>query len=137
MKEYIYGFVLFLISIVIASVLGPVAFIYTIIRSLVRLSRTEMQMLFGRLFYFMAYSIDQFGNVIGQYLFNDTLITKDSTYKFGNPDVTISAVLGMNKKNKTLSKLGTYICNILNYIDPNHVEKAADSEIINRKQRWK
>jgi hypothetical protein len=137
MKKYIYGFVLFLISIVIASVLGPVAFIYTIIRSLVRLSRTEMQMLFGRLFYFMAYSIDQFGNVIGQYLFNDTLITKDSTYKFGNPDVTISAVLGMNKKNKTLSKLGTYICNILNYIDPNHVEKAADSEIINRKQRWK
>ena len=137
MKKYIYGFVLFLISIVIASVLGPVAFIYTIIRSLVRLSRTEMQMLFGRLFYFMAYSIDQFGNVIGQYLFNDTLITNDSTYKFGNPDVTISAVLGMNKKNKTLSKLGTYICNILNYIDPNHVEKAADSEIINRKQRWK
>ena len=137
MKKYIYGFVLFLISIIIASVLGPVAFIYTIIRSLVRLSRTEMQMLFGRLFYFMAYSIDQFGNVIGQYLFNDTLITNDSTYKFGNPDVTISAVLGMNKKNKTLSKLGTYICNILNYIDPNHVEKAADSEIINRKQRWK
>ena len=137
MNRYIFGFVLFVISAIIASVLGPVAFVYTILRSIFRMSRTELQMLFGRLFYFMAYSIDQFGNVIGQYLFNDTLITKDSTYKFGNPDVTISAVLGMNKKNKTLSKLGTYICNILNYIDPNHVEKAADSEIINRKQRWK
>jgi len=137
MNRYIFGFVLFVISAIIASVLGPVAFVYTILRSIFRMSRTELQMLFGRLFYFMAYSIDQFGNVIGQYLFNDTLISRNSTYKFGNPDVTISAVLGMNKKNKTLSKLGTYICNILNYIDPNHVEKAADSEIINRKQRWK
>jgi len=137
MNRYIFGFVLFVISAIIASVFGPVAFVYTILRSIFRMSRTELQMLFGRLFYFMAYSIDQFGNVIGQYLFNDTLITRNSTYKFGNPDVTISAVLGMNKKNKTLSKLGTYICNILNYIDPNHVEKAADSEIINRKQRWK
>ena len=137
MNRYIFGFVLFVISAIIASVLGPVAFVYTILRSIFRMSRTELQMLFGRLFYFMAYSIDQFGNVIGQYLFNDTLISRNSTYKFGNPDVTISAVLGMNKKNKTLSKLGTYICNVLNYIDPNHVEKAADSEIINRKQRWK
>lgn len=137
MNKYIYGFVLFLISVIIASILGPIAFIYTVIRSIIKLSVTEIEMLFGRLFYFMAYSIDQFGNVIGQYLFNDTLITKDSTYKFGNPDVTISAVLGMNKKNKTLSKLGTYIADILNWIDPNHVEKAADSEILNRNQRWK
>jgi hypothetical protein len=137
LDKYIYGPFLFLISIPIISVIGPIAFVYTIIRSIVKLSSVEIQMLFGRLFYFMAYSVDQFGNVLGQYLFNDTLITKDSTYKFGNPDVTISAVLGMNKKNKTLSKMGTYIANILNWIDPNHVEKAADSEIINRKQRWK
>lgn len=136
MNRYIFGFVLFFISVLILSVLGPIAFVYTVVRSIIRLSRTELQMLFGRLFYFMAYAVDQFGNVIGQYLFNDTLI-KINGYKFGNPDETISAVLGMNKKNKTLSKLGTYICNILNYIDPNHVEKAADSEIINRKQRWK
>lgn len=137
MNKYVFGFVLFIVSVLLTSIFAPIALIYTVLRSIYKLSVTEYEMLFGRLFYFMAYSIDQFGNVVGQYLLNDTLITKKSTYKFGNPDVTISAVLGMNKKNKTLSKLGTYICNILNYIDPNHVEKAADSEILNRKQRWK
>lgn len=135
--KYIYGFVLYLVALVIISIIGPIAFIYTVLKSVITLSRTEVEMLFGRLFYYMAYSIDQFGNVLGQYLFNDTLITKDSEWKFGHPDVTISAILGMNKKYKTLSKLGTYICNTLNWLDPNHVEKAADSEILNRNDRWK
>ena len=56
---------------------------------------------------------------------------KKNGYKFGNEDVTISHVLGVNKLNKTLTWTGAALSWLLNTIEKDHVEKAIenDSEI--------
>lgn len=73
----------------------------------------------------IAISIDQLGNVVMANLMNDTLI-KDDGHKFGDPDETISMVLGLNKKEKSLTNIGINIADILNKIEKNHVEKAIE-----------
>lgn len=72
----------------------------------------------------IAISLDKLGNVICQHLLNLTLIQKNG-FKFGSHMQTVSHVLGVNFKDKTLSKLGLWICNRLDSIDKNHVENAS------------
>tara|TARA_B110001452_G_scaffold62418_1_gene49150 strand:- start:871 stop:1254 length:384 start_codon:yes stop_codon:yes gene_type:complete len=70
-------------------------------------------------FYAWAVSIDQLANVVCKDLFNSTLIKK-SGCEFGNPDETISSVIGKNKLKNNLTKTGTGLDWILNKLDPNH-----------------
>ena len=72
-----------------------------------------------------AIHIDIFGNKNLRTLFNLTLITENSQYKFGETEVTISAVLGYNEKHETLTKTGHYVVSLLNKIEENHCYKAA------------
>ena len=51
-------------------------------------------------------------------------------YRFGNRHQTVSAIFGKNKRAKTLFGLDKDIADTLNAIEPNHVEKAADLDII-------
>ena len=73
----------------------------------------------------MAISIDQKGNVIMSVLFND-ILRKSGGHRFGDPDETISMVLGINKRDNTLTWLGSFIAKILNKIEKDHVEKSID-----------
>ena len=73
----------------------------------------------------IAISIDQLGNVVMANLMNDTLI-KDNGHKFGDPDETISMVLGLNKREKSLTNMGIRIADILNKIEKDHVDKAIE-----------
>lgn len=82
----------------------------------------------NRYFIDIAKSIDKFGNVLCQYLFNVLLINKNG-YKFGNTSETISSVLGKNYKEKTLTITGLFISKVLNKLDPNHVIKSIDNSI--------
>jgi hypothetical protein len=119
-----FGILLFFISLVILFLISPIAFVYAILKPIFQIV--------SRLMYFLAYSIDQLGNVLAATLFNDILIKGKGRYKFGNPDITISAVLGENKHRGTLTSLGAWLCKVLNWIDKNHVEKARDEEILER-----
>lgn len=76
-------------------------------------------------FYDLAYSIDQLGNVACQHAFNKWLIS-DTGYSFGNPDETISSVVGKNKRFGTLTKSGRLLERILHLLDPNHSEDAIE-----------
>ena len=78
----------------------------------------------------VAYGIDQLGNVVCADLLNLTLIKyKKGGYRFGNPDETISSVLGKNYKLGTLTLIGKILDNILNLIDKNHsVNSIEDDE---------
>jgi hypothetical protein len=71
----------------------------------------------------VAISYDQLGNVLGGPLFN-LILKKQGGRPFGDSDETISYVLGKNKRINKLTRLGTWIADGLNKIDPNHVEKA-------------
>ncbi len=113
------GFILLVIAVLMSIVLYPLGWIYSIITF-----RGSFKKL-GAWWYVMAISVDQLGNVVMSTLFNDILIKKYG-YEFGNEDLTVSAVLGINKQMGTLTKLGKFIADVLNKIDPNHVEKAIE-----------
>lgn len=115
------GFILLLIAVLMSIVLYPLGWIYSLITF-----RMSIKRLNGYLFV-MALSVDQLGNVVMSTMFNDIMIKKYG-HKFGDEDQTISMVLGVNKAMGTLTKLGKLIADILNKIDPNHVEKAIEKD---------
>jgi 8-oxo-dGTP diphosphatase len=108
------GFVLLFVAALLSVILYPIGLLY----SLFRPQRNEQA-------YQIAYSIDQLGNVVMKDAFNKWLI-KDKGYKFGNPDETVSSVLGKNKQAKTLTKSGKFLDKILNWLDNGHSVKSIE-----------
>src|SRR5680860_1506515 len=115
------GVLLFLISIVLLTVTGPIGFVYGLLHSLF----TKGIKGIGEYLLKIAISFDQLGNVIMQHLLN-TLWVKKGRYNFGNRDETISSALGRNKKLGTLTGLGNNIDKLLDDIDPNHSLNSID-----------
>lgn len=115
------GILLTLIALIVLIVILIPSLVIGMIISLINHSG-------NRYFINIAKAIDHFGNVLCQYLFNLIFINKNG-YKFGNIDETLSSVLGKNYRDKTLTKLGLLICNILDKIDPNHVTNSIDNNI--------
>lgn len=97
------------------GLLSPLLFVYGLIRSIFR---WELRQYLKQI----AIVLDVFGNVVGQYAFNDTL--QRSGYKFGSRKDTISHALGENEQAGTLTRLGKLIGTILNTLDKNHLKKA-------------
>ncbi|MUH34820.1 NUDIX hydrolase [Zobellia amurskyensis] len=115
------GALLFLISIVLLLITGPLGFVYGIFHSLFTRGIKGV----GEYLLKIAISIDQLGNVMMQHLMN-ILWTNKNGYKFGNRDETISSALGRNKKLGTLTAAGRLIDKILDIIDPNHSLNSID-----------
>lgn len=65
-------------------------------------------------FWKVVVSVDQFINVLIAPILNCFF---ELDYPFGDPDETISSVLG---KNQDSSEISRYICNMLDKLDPNH-----------------
>ncbi|CAM4074712.1 NUDIX domain-containing protein [Zobellia nedashkovskayae] len=115
------GALLFLISIILLLITGPLGFVYGIFHSLFTRGIKGV----GEYFLKIAISIDQLGNVMMQHLMN-ILWTDKNGYKFGNRDETISSALGRNKKLGTLTAAGRLIDKILDIIDPDHSLNSID-----------
>tara|TARA_R110001632_G_scaffold125931_3_gene239427 strand:- start:1747 stop:2100 length:354 start_codon:yes stop_codon:yes gene_type:complete len=113
------GFILLIIAILMSVILFPLGWLYSLFTF--KLSIRKLSGYFKAI----AISIDQLGNVVMANLMNDTLI-KDNGHKFGDPDETISMVLGLNKREKSLTNMGIRIADILNKIEKDHVEKAIE-----------
>jgi hypothetical protein len=128
--KYISGVLLFFTAVFLAFIIMPFGFAYGIIKNLLLFKGKTLLLAINSIFYAIAYSIDQLGNVVCKFLFNDTMI-KNEGYKFGDPDKTISYVLGINKEKDTLTGFGGLIVAIIHCIDPYHVEKAVKNDQIN------
>lgn len=115
------GLLLFIVSVVLLILTGPLGFLYGILHSLF----TKGFRGIGEYLLKIAVSIDQLGNVLMQHLLNVLWIKKEG-YKFGNRDETISSALGRNKKLGTLTRFGILIDKILDKIDPNHSLNSID-----------
>jgi len=113
------GFVLLLLAVFLSIIFYPVGWLYSLVTF-----RASIKKL-GNYWFVMAVGVDQLGNTVMSTLFNDILITKYG-HKFGDEDQTVSMVLGVNKAMGTLTKVGRLMADILNKIDPNHVEKAIE-----------
>lgn len=81
---------------------------------------------FNSYFKRLAISLDQFGNVACGGLFNVTLIKRGSENKFGNPDETVSSVIGKNKVENSLSLAGKVLDWVLDRLDKNHSIKSIE-----------
>ncbi|MFH6602138.1 NUDIX domain-containing protein [Maribacter algicola] len=117
----IIGLFLFLISIALILITGPLGFIYGILHSLLTKGFRGVSEYLLKI----AISIDQLGNVQMQHLLN-ALWIKEGGYKFGNRDETISSALGRNNKLGTLTGFGRMIDKFLDLIDPDHSLNSID-----------
>jgi hypothetical protein len=120
------GFLIFLVAVVLSSILLPIGFIWGVGEALVNRGWKSGWERISDYFYDMALSVDQLGNVTCKELFNDVLIVNSSTNRFGNPDETISSVLGKNKRDNTLTKGGKVLASILDKLDKNHITNSID-----------
>jgi hypothetical protein len=75
-----------------------------------------------------AINIDKFGNREFRTLWNCTLRI-NTGYNFGNPEETISSVLGKNEREGTLTKTGKTLVFILNTIDKDHCKKSINDNL--------
>lgn len=122
------GFILFIVAAVLTAIFGSIGLIISVVVHLVTLRFKDGLKAIDDLFLTLAITIDQLGNVLCATLFNNILI-KINGYKFGSRLLTVSYVLGMNKRKNTLTWLGKALVFLLDVIDPNHVEKAIASHI--------
>jgi len=121
---YNMGYLLFFVAFALSIVLYPLGFVYSLIRLVATLRfKTAVQYL-NRVFFTCAILIDIMGNVFMRYMFNDFLV-KPGAHPFGSEQETISKVLGINKANNKLTLAGKVLAAILNFLDKDHVEKAA------------
>lgn len=122
-------FILLVISLTLLYILLPFVTLYSFVKNLIKRDWRNMKLRFFR----AAYSIDQFGNVIASELFNDVLIKKGG-YKFGNPDETISSVMGKNYRDNTLTSAGKVLRVVLDTIDENHCLNSIESDETNTRK---
>ena len=111
---------LFILSIIIGCIIIPFGIIYGFIKNLLGISKKSLN---------MALWVDIGGNVMCSELFNDLLIQNITINPFGNPRQTISEVLGINNQLLNITKTGQVLVNILNYLDPYHVEKTIKMKV--------
>ena len=105
----------------LASVAIPVGIAFTVLDALIftakNLLRTIWSLIYG--FFFCVSKVVSVCS--GSFL--TAALTKRGV-PFGTHSV--SAVLGANQREKTLSKLGTWLTNYLDSIEPNHCKKASE-----------
>lgn len=121
-----WGFILFIVSRVLITILYPTGFIISCIRVF---TRGGLRALDNYLFN-CALADDQHGNAYLAELFNATLIKKDAyiKYPFGNTDVTISFIIAVNQKVNALNKFGLFLYRLLEFIDKGHAKKSIEAE---------
>lgn len=119
MKNIFLSIALLIVAILLFILLLPIAVLWGIGASFWKRKFKNGTNEVAQWFYAWALSIDQLGNVVCKELFNDAL-RKPKGVTFGNPDETISSVLGKNKLTNTLTKAGRALDWVLNKLDPNH-----------------
>ena len=119
------GILIYIIALFLALFLIPVGVLYAVFKSFWKRKFKDGFKKVDRLFFNMAISIDQFGNVACYELFNEVLITEKG-HKFGDEDETISSVLGKNKLAETLTKTGRTLDWVLGKLDKNHSIKSIE-----------
>lgn len=115
---------LLLVAVVLSVIIFPAAIVYTLTLALLQAKPGKIIGYLSQFALSMSLSIDQLGNTICRDLLNKCL-RKPGGYDFGNYQETISRVLGKNKALGTLTSPGRGLSNLLNSIDRDHVERAA------------
>lgn len=122
MSYFRMGFLLYIISLLLGLMITPALIVLNVLFYILTLNFKGLDNYFFR----MAVSKDQQGGTSGNKVFDFLLLKKHSKHKFGNPDETISSVLGKNQQLGTLAFLGRGLNNILQWLDKNHSVKSIE-----------
>lgn len=126
MKRLIKNIILFIIAIFLLITLGSLGLVYTIISSVFEFKNISVLKYWGDLVFTINVGIDKLGNVLlGKFL--NKFAVSSPNYPFGDLDDTISFALAKNINN--LSPLGYLIVNILEYVDPGHMENSLKNRV--------
>ena len=117
------SFFLFIIASILVISIVPIGITFEVIRSSILNDRKYISEYWRKL----ALSLDQLGNVGMSGVFNLIMIKRSAEDLFGNPDETISSVIGKNKLKDNLSWLGRMLDCILEYLDPGHSIKSIEN----------
>ena len=117
---------LFFIAIVLLLTVGSFGLVYTIFDSIFNIRNKSFFKYWGDLVYTINVGIDKIGNVLLGKFLNEFALTKIE-YPFGNINDTISYALAKNINN--LTSLGRFIVDVLEYIDPGHMERSINERI--------
>ena len=112
--NFLRNVLLFIVAVLLVVLLSPLAVLAKIV-FVIRRRKIDSEW-FRRL----AISLDQFGNVLADDLFNWLLIHDDHIAPFGDEDETVSSVLGKNYLEHNLTVLGKALRYLLHMIDPKH-----------------
>ncbi len=107
--------------LVLAAVAIPVGIVFTVLDSLWFTAQNLLRTIWS-LIYGLFASVSKVVSVCSGSFLTATLTKRG--IPFGTHSV--SAVLGANQREKTLSKLGTWLANYLDSIEPNHCKKASE-----------
>ena len=122
--ELIKSFSLALISMIMLIIAFTISLILEIIFAFKNRSTARLSVLFMGI----AMGGDLTGNVVARYLLNKMFV-KPGGYQHGDIHQTISRILGLNKQSETLTGFGRFMGRFLHLLDPDHIVKAAQSEI--------
>lgn len=114
------------IGVGITAVVGIVQFLWNLVRWEVNWSLKPVDEYFKK----NAIGIDIWASSLLYPVWNETLIKDASLAPFGEHGETMSLALGLNKVMGNLTSLGVFVCNILNWMEEDHVEKAVENERI-------
>lgn len=118
------GLLVYLLATILMAIFYTIGILYGAIKSLYKRQIGSGAAAIDNKLFTMAVMKDQTGNIVCAELFNLLLIKKESIYKFGEKDETISSVLGKNLQVNTLSSTGLWLADILDSIQPNHCIKS-------------
>lgn len=114
------GILLTILAATLSIIFYPIALVY----SLFRYSKFKY---ISKHYFNIAIAIDQAGGVVCQYLLNDIMIKKGGA-QFGNPDSSISSIIGKNHESNTLTIFGKGLYHLLDSLQSNHAENAIEKE---------
>ena len=118
-KSTMRGLILFTTALIIQIILYPIGFTYSVILTLFKSGYKALD----KYLFNCAIATDQHANTYLAKLFNDIMI-QPGGHQFGNPDETISFVLGKNIQTNTLSLVGKGLNFILDQLDKDHSIKS-------------
>lgn len=118
------GIILYLISLILQILLVPVGVIFGLFKAIYHTRFIDGFKKANAKFRKMAIGTDIFGNVYAEELFDAWFITSAAVHTFGNYGETISAVLGHNQIQGTLTRTGKLLVKILDLIEKDHCIKA-------------
>ena len=123
MSKILKNILLFFVAIFLLSTIGVYGLIYAFVYSIFNIKKSSFGEYWGNLLYQINVGIDMIGNVmLGKFL-NHHAIQDKTIYPFGNVNYTISHVLAVNKlKHDNTTRFGDWIIDILERIDPGHME---------------